>query len=124
MAHGKASKEFIEKRFNISPERIFISPYTVDNAYFSNNSVPFRANRNGLKANKAYPEIALLYVGSFERRKAVMDLLKAFLLINTSYNAGIIIAGSGGDDAYERECKEFCKKNNIDKKVFFEGFIH
>jgi glycosyltransferase involved in cell wall biosynthesis len=53
-----------------------------------------------------------------------MDLLKAMVLARNMDDAGLLIIGSSDDDGYERECVEFCRNNGLDKKVFFEGFVH
>ncbi len=87
-----------------------------ERAYLNNNNNP---------KSKDY----LLHIGTFEKRKDLLTLLKAFKLFkdNTRSNLKLILAGSkyfnGSNEVY-KEIKEYISKNNLLSYVIMPGYIN
>lgn len=67
----------------------------------------------------------LLFVGNIERRKGILYGLKAFKYINEKYpKYEYHIVGKYDDnDKYYKQLKKYVNKNNLTKKVIFEGRV-
>jgi glycosyltransferase involved in cell wall biosynthesis len=71
------------------------------------------------------PEKFILHVGSFEKRKDLLTLLKAFHLLKED-NLKLVLAGAQifhGDDRVIKKIKRYIEKNKLYDKVILPGFI-
>jgi len=71
------------------------------------------------------PEKFILHVGSFEKRKDLITLLKAFHLLRDD-NLKLVLAGAQifhGNDSVIKEIKKYIEKNKLYDKVILPGFI-
>ena len=67
----------------------------------------------------------ILHVGSFEKRKDLMTLIKAFYLLKKT-DLKLILVGSkifNGDESVFKEIKLFIKKNKLHNKIIMPGYV-
>ena len=80
---------------------------------------------NKTKRSKDY----ILHIGTFERRKDLLTLVKAFKLFkdNTNSNLKLVLAGSksfNGNKQVYREIKRYISKNNLFSSVIIPGYVN
>ena len=78
---------------------------------------------NGL-INKL-PDKYLLHIGSFEKRKGILTLLKAFKLLKIK-DLKLVLVGAqvlNGDDTVFHEVVDYINTNNLKENVFLTGYI-
>ena len=71
----------------------------------------------------------ILHVGTFEKRKDLLTLVKAFKLFkdNTNSNLKLVLAGSkffNGNNQIYKEIKRYILKNNIKSSIIIPGYIN
>ena len=71
----------------------------------------------------------ILHIGTFEKRKDLLTLVKAFKLFkdNTSSNLKLVLAGSknfNGNKQIYKEIKRYISKNNLTLSVIMPGYIN
>ena len=71
----------------------------------------------------------ILHIGTFEKRKDLLTLVKAFKLLkdNTESNLKLVLAGSknfNGNKQIYREIKRYISKNNLRSFVIMPGYIN
>ena len=71
----------------------------------------------------------ILHIGTFERRKDLLTLVKAFKLFkdNTSSNLKLVLAGSknfNGNKKIYKEIKRYISKNNLISSTIIPGYIN
>ena len=71
----------------------------------------------------------ILHIGTFEKRKDLLTLVKAFKLFkdNTNSNLKLVLAGSksfNGNNQVYREIKRYISKNNLISFVIMPGYIN
>ena len=116
---GSRSEQFY-RYYNIPQEKLFFTPYSVDNEYFINQSKIYRSKKEGLKKKEGIPEIlpTILYVGKLVERKRPLDLLIAFSKIIN--RASLVFIGEGKlKPVLEKYVQDKAVKN-----VFFIGFVN
>ena len=91
---GSRSREFYEAA-GIGPERLFFTPYTVDNDFFIESSSQFAAQRPALRAALGIEtdRPVFLFVGKLVERKRPGDLLSAFARLKD--RASLVFVGDG-----------------------------
>jgi len=75
--------------------------------------------------NYKTPENYLLHIGSFEKRKDLITLVKAFKLVNHS-NLKLVLAGAqiiNGNSEVLNEIKTFISQNKLEGKVILAGYV-
>lgn len=104
------------KAYGVPPEKIFRSPYQVDNAFFERESRRWRSRRPELKRSLGIDsEIpVILFCGKLISRKRPGDLLEAFLRL--SRPAALLFVGEG-------PLKGDLQRRAEGARVFFPGFI-
>jgi len=104
------------RAYGVPPERIFRSPYQVDNDFFAGESRRWRADREALKRAFGMPVHlpVVLFCGKLVRRKRPEDLLEAFLRL--SQPAALLFVGEGPLKGQLQ-----CRAEGA--RVFFPGFI-
>jgi glycosyltransferase involved in cell wall biosynthesis len=106
--------------------------------YSKNNLIKiFRNNRNInfvyqsfnfhkiTSSNYKTPENYLLHIGSFEKRKDLITLVKAFKLVKDD-NLKLVLAGAqkiNGDSEVLNEIKTFIFQNKLKNKVILAGYV-
>ncbi len=76
-------------------------------------------------SNYKTPENYLLHIGSFEKRKDLITLVKAFKLVNHS-NLKLVLAGAqiiNGNSEVLNEIKTFISQNKLEGKVILAGYV-
>ena len=109
---SKYSKNGLKNIFNIKISYIYQSSERV---YF--NNITERSNDY------------ILHIGTFEKRKDLLTLVKAFKLFkdNTKSNLKLVLAGSknfNGNKQIYREIKRYISKNNLISFVIMPGYIN
>ena len=71
----------------------------------------------------------ILHIGTFEKRKDLLTLVKAFKLFkeNTKSNLKLVLAGSknfNGNKQVYREIKKYISKNNLRSFIIMPGYIN
>ena len=110
---------------------ITTSKYSRDNLVrvINNNNIKYvyqtfnflRTNDINLKTPKKY----ILHIGSFEKRKDLITLVKAFNKIQDK-QLKLILPGAqvlNGNDKIIKEIKKYILKNNLTEKIILPGFI-
>ena len=110
---------------------------TTSNHSKNNLTKIFRNNRNinfvyqsfnfhkTIPSNYKTPENYLLHIGSFEKRKDLITLLKAFKLVNDP-NLKLVLAGAqiiNGSSEVLDEIKTFVFQNKLENKVILAGYV-
>jgi len=116
IVYGTKGKEYL-KHFGAKSKDIYISTNMIDNDYFRDRVLQYRANKNFSEERKKYPKILLLYVGQLVKRKGIEQILKALNILENP-EIGLMIVGSGSE---EMNLKKFCKENKLEN-IFFKGF--
>jgi len=116
---GSLNKEYY-KNYGVADEKLFLTPYAVNNEFFLENYKSLYQKRNEIKEklgiNKESPII--LYASKMMPRKRAMDLLKAYEKIQETAKAVLLFVGDG----IEKPLLEiYTKKQNL-KNVYFAGF--
>ncbi len=118
---GKASLKFYSG-FGVPEEKLFLTPYSVDNAYFCEGRELYQDKKNGIKSQFGLSDdkVVILFSGKLIQRKRPLDLLKAFEKISERKGAELIFMGDGEQKAM---LSQYCRGNKI-KEVSFLGFIN
>ena len=71
----------------------------------------------------------ILHIGTFEKRKDLLTLVKAFKLFkdNTNSNLKLVLAGSknfNGNKKIYKEIKRYVSKNNLNSSIIMPGYIN
>ncbi len=123
MAIGSANADFY-RAMGVPDDKIFIAPYSVDNARFAARSEAAPGERAEWRARFGIPEetVAVLYAAKFTRRKHPDDLLAAAgqLKAQTGAPFTVVMCGSG---ELEPELRDYCARHGLDN-VVFTGFVN
>lgn len=122
LAIGSASREFY--RFHRCPEdRIFWSPYAVDNGFFAAQAAARAGRRNDLRAAFGLPAeaVVFLFVGKLETKKRPADLLDAVARLPAELRSRVhvLVAGEG---PLRGECERRAQAENL--PATFAGFLN
>jgi len=95
LAIGTLSARYFES-YGIPPERVFIAPYTVDNAFFQSRAEEARAEAKTWRAELGIPEndLVALYAAKLIPVKGCGDLIRAFGA-RPRKNAHLVLVGDG-----------------------------
>jgi len=113
------STEFY-KYYNVPDNKIFYTPYSVDNDFFIKESEKWRKSKTKIKKELSYQAETpiVLFVGKLVERKRPFDLLYAYEELKDK--AGLIFVGDG---ILKNDLQEYCKRKNL-SRVNFAGFIN
>lgn len=122
LAIGSANRDFY--RFHRCREdRLFWSPYSVDNGYFAGQAALRAGRRGDLRAAFGIPPAAVvfLFAGKLEEKKHPADLLEAVsrLPADLVARAHVLIAGEGPRRA---ECEQMARERSL--PAVFAGFLN
>jgi glycosyltransferase involved in cell wall biosynthesis len=118
LAIGTENKKFYES-YGAKKDKIFMTPYAVENARFIENYRKLKAQKRKLKREigiESYKPV-ILFSGKLIEKKRPMDLLKAYEQLKVK-NKALVFVGDG--ELKEALCK-YSEENNI-KDVHFAGF--
>jgi|LQYC01.1.fsa_nt_gi Glycosyltransferase len=108
------------KYYGVPDEKMFLTPYCVDNDFFSKKYNELKPLRNQIKKKLGLqPEVLIiLYASKMMPRKRAIDLLNAYEKIQNQINAAVVFVGDGA----ERPLLEAYQRNNALKNIYFVGF--
>lgn len=114
---GEKSRQFYQS-FGIPDNKLFFSPYSVDNDFFLEEAKKWKPRQMELKREARIPEHlpVILYVSKLTNRKRPFDLLKAFQPIHKE--AALVFVGDGEEAT---ALKAYVRKESI-QNVYFQGF--
>jgi len=119
LAIGSPNKMFY-RYYKIPEEKIFITPYSVDNDYFHKYAEKYKKRKNKIRVklslNNEMPVI--LFVAKMMPRKNPFVLLKAFQNIRRNIPAQLVFVGDG---VQLIDLKKYAEENSI-SNVLFAGF--
>ncbi len=101
-------------------DKMFLTPYAVDNEFFSDRFRTLNGKREQLKTEMgmAVDLPVILFASKMIPRKRPMDLLRAYVKIQEKIDAALIFVGDG----IERTVLEVYAKDHNLKNVYFTGF--
>jgi len=113
-----ASKNFLES-LGVHKERIYITPYTVDNDYIREKAK--KTNRDDVRKSWKIPKNAsvVLFCGKFIPRKRPQDLIKAFAKASIKKSFLVMV----GDGPLMSDLRREVQKLEISDRVKFLGFV-
>ncbi|MGD9781872.1 MAG: glycosyltransferase family 4 protein [Kiritimatiellia bacterium] len=122
LAIGSANREFY--RFHRCPEeRIFWTPYAVDNDFFAAQAAVRAGRRAEIRAGFGLPPEAtvFLFAGKLEAKKRPLDLLEAFSLLPADLRAKahLLVVGDG---PLHDACEQVARERHL--PVSFAGFLN
>ena len=107
ITNSKFEKKFIKNTFNVKKIKC-VYPPSINNVKKSKKS-----------KNKLNNFIRIIYVGRLSKEKGVITILKALIELK-KYKLVLKIYGDGSE---KESLQRFINYNNLNKKVFFKGFI-
>lgn len=118
LAIGTENKQFY-KFHNVTDNRIFHTPYAVENGRFIESYDELILLKDELKKELGIPpdKIVILFSGKLIGRKRPMDLLLAYKKANSENKALVYL----GDGYLRKSLEEFVKEEKL-KNVYFFGF--
>lgn len=122
LAIGSANREFY-RYHHCRADRIFWSPYAVDNEYFSEQAARRAECRDAIRAawGIAREACVFLFVGKLETKKHPGDLLAAVARLpeDLRSRSHVLVAGDG---ELRNECKQAARTGNL--AATFAGFMN
>ena len=108
------------KAYGIAEERIFWTPYAVDNALFLKHASALEGQKRSLREKEGLPPDlpVILFCGKFQEKKRPMDLLEAFALLDWPHAASVVFVGDGP----QRPIMERFATERRLANVYFLGF--
>ena len=96
LAIGTLNEQFY-RHFGARPDRIFHTPYAVDNDHFSSRAAMFRAQRDGLRAEMGVgpTDVVFLFAAKMTPKKAVLELLEAYGQLGSIPGKALVMVGEG-----------------------------
>lgn len=117
---GKVSEKFYGY-YGIPKERLFHTPYAVNNDFFIAQSKKYSSQKNKLEEELGIDEQApvILFVGKLVSRKRPYDLLRAFNKLSNRDDLPkkpyLIFVGEG---SAKKDLENYTKKENIENVIF------
>jgi len=118
LAIGKQNSDFF-KSYNVPGEKIFFSPYAVDNTFFRSRYIDLKEQKQDFKIKYGlndYKKI-ILFVGKLQTKKRPLDLIKAFHLSDIKDSCLVFV----GEGLLRNELELYIDNHNL-KNVFLMGF--
>lgn len=117
MSIGSLNHEYYHS-YGVKEEKIFLMPYAVDNEFFFRQREIWGPQRQQIKEDyQLHQKKVILYVGRFLPRKRVLDLIRAFELLDLADTA-LVLVGEGGELA---ACRQYVEERHL-QGVYFLGF--
>jgi glycosyltransferase involved in cell wall biosynthesis len=108
------------KSYGVSEQRLFCTPYSVDNAFFLNAAQRLVGQKRSLRTKDGIdPNLpVILFCGKLVEKKRPLDLLEAYRLLGSSPRASLVLAGEG---PLRPTMERFAAENRL-ANVHFLGF--
>ena len=123
---GSRSEEFY-LHYGVPREKLFFTPYSVDNDFFRESNIRARRTRKALKARLGFADNAklILFAGKLIKKKRPLDLLRAydeFLREEGRANrrVGLVFVGDG---ILRNDLERYARERNL-HGVRFVGFVN
>jgi glycosyltransferase involved in cell wall biosynthesis len=122
LAIGSANRDYY-RSYGVSDDRIFMTPYAVDNDFFTSRASAASERREALRAELrlAPDRPVILYAGKLQRLKRVHDLIAVCAALKSDQSRlapSLVIVGEGE----ERAALETCARAFQLDSVRFAGF--
>jgi glycosyltransferase involved in cell wall biosynthesis len=116
---GRLNKKFY-KRYGFPEEKLFQTPYAVDNSFFFAQADRLCSEKTALRRQYGLePDLpVVLYTGKLIAKKRPFDLIKAFQRIRSRLPCALALVGDG---ALRPELERFVAEKNV-SDVHFLGF--
>lgn len=121
IAISESTKRDIMRIYGVKEEKIEVIYQPVQEYYYT----PLAENEAKLLIKEALPTLPedfILYVGSINRRKNLLSIVKALSLIPESERCMLLIIGNGRE--YRREVEAYIAEHNLEKWTRIETSIH
>jgi glycosyltransferase involved in cell wall biosynthesis len=120
---GQANTRFY-RASGAKADRLFASPYFVDNDFFTDRAASLRHDREALRARWSIPadSFCFLFAGKLQTKKHPLDLLEALARLvadPSSPRLHLLLVGSGD---LESACRERVRQQDL--PVSFAGFLN
>jgi glycosyltransferase involved in cell wall biosynthesis len=108
------------RSYGVPEDRIFWTPYGVDNAFFTRHAKTLAGEKRSLREREGLPPNlpVILFCGKFQKRKRPLDLLKAFAPLDGESAGSLIFVGDG---PLRPEMERFIADQRL-KNVYLLGF--
>lgn len=126
---GNANREFYAS-YGISAERMFSSPYCVDNNRFAKAATKAQEQRDSIRDHWRIPRdsCCFLYCGKFESKKHPLQLIESFLNSNFRQSNSRLLMVGDGELRHSCEALVRAKLGNTfvasESPVVFAGFLN
>ena len=114
IAISQQTKDDIIRFYNIAEEKIYIC-YQSCHPIFEQKVADEEKRR--IRILYKLPDRFFLYVGSIIERKNLLNICKAYALLNDKLSIPLVVIGDGDD--YKREVIKFIKENGLTSKIIF-----
>ncbi|MDP9034299.1 MAG: glycosyltransferase family 4 protein [Myxococcota bacterium] len=120
LAIGTQSRDYF-RAYGVSPSRISMSPYSVDNQYFADHSAEARSDPAAARSRLGLPidRPLFLYCSKIIAHKRPLDVLRAFARARRKANAGLVYVGDGPQMA---ELRAEIARTGLEQDVRVLGF--
>ncbi len=120
LAIGTLSRRYF-RAYGVPEERISMSPYTIDNAYFVERSAQARTDPAAARAQLGLPtdRPLFLYCSKIIAHKRPLDVLRAFVEANCSGKAALVYVGDGPQ---MDELRRAIARSGAERDVYVLGF--
>jgi len=117
---GEDNKEYF-KFYGVKGNKLYYCPHSVDNDRFSSEYRRWLDLREKIKNDlNLSGKVIVLFSAVLVKRKGIFELINAFSEIKNE-DAFLLIVGDGVD---REKTKDLIKRNNLEKKVYFAGFVN
>ena len=118
LAIGTQNKAFY-KYYGAKDEKIFLTPYAVDNGRLAKNYKKLKSKKEEIKKELSIPseKTVILFNGKLIEKKRPIDLLKAYEKVKTDKKTLIFV----GDGKLRNSLENYTNKRGL-RKVYFVGF--
>lgn len=118
IAISQSTKNDIVKYYGVSESKIQVV-YQTCNPDFQN--VLSDAQIDSVLKQYKLPDDFLLYVGTINRRKNLLSVVKAINAIKKDLKTPLLVVGNGKE--YKQEIEEYIKLQNLEKLIYFAPYI-
>lgn len=110
IAISESTKNDIIRFYNTDAAKIKVIHQAINPIFYNDNT-------NTDIKHLGLPNEYLLYVGSINSRKNLLNIVKAYQYINTSDRIPLVVVGNGR--GYKKEVLKYIYENNIEKYIIF-----